>query len=360
MEKRITLRDIADQLGLHYSSVSMALRNHPRIPAATRRKVQETARKMNYRPDAMVQALAAYRTLIRPSSNEDTLAWLMKSPTPSSEDDYPFNRFLAGASRRAEELGYRLELFSLVQSGMTTRRMETILRTRGIRGIIVAPQPPPKALGRIVMNWSLFSAVTIGYSLVWPPLPAVSNHQFLTSQLACRRLRSLGYERIGLCIDRMGDERVHGAFVGGYLSDRAHRKNTPYIEPFLFNDWNPRGFKKWLDRFQPQAVIFHDSDLAELAIRQLHLKVPQDIGIVCLTKTDRGYAYIDQNQEQVGAAAVDLLVSLIYRQQRGVPPFAQRLLIEGSWKSGYSVRRLTAAPLPRFAESTRKRLPHLS
>lgn len=346
MEKRITLRDIADKLGLHYSSVSLALRGHPRIPAATRRKVQETARKMNYRPDAMVQALAAYRTRIRPAQSDETLAWLMKCPIPSSDDSYFAGRFLAGARTRALELGYRLELFSLTEPGMTTRRMETILRTRGIQGVIVAPQPPPKALGRIVMNWSLFSAVTIGYSLVWPPLPAVSNHQFLTSQLACRKLRSLGYERIGFCIDRMGDERVHGGFIGGYMADRAHRKNALEITPFLFDRWNPQAFGKWLTRFRPQAVIFHDSDIAESAIRELHLDVPADMGIVCLTKTSRGYAHVDQNHDLVGSAAVDLLVSLIYRQQRGVPPFAQRLLIEGSWKNGYSVQRRNSTSLP--------------
>lgn len=53
MKKRVTIHDIARKLNTTASTVSRALQNHPRISQEMRRKVQQTAREMNYRPDEM-------------------------------------------------------------------------------------------------------------------------------------------------------------------------------------------------------------------------------------------------------------------------------------------------------------------
>src|SRR5881398_3589545 len=59
--RRITMRDIAQRLGIDQSTVSLALRDHPRISEALRRKVRDAAGEMGYQPDAMLSALAHYR-----------------------------------------------------------------------------------------------------------------------------------------------------------------------------------------------------------------------------------------------------------------------------------------------------------
>lgn len=46
--RRIRLRDIADRLGLSTSTVSLALRNHPRIPEETTRRVMAEAQALGY------------------------------------------------------------------------------------------------------------------------------------------------------------------------------------------------------------------------------------------------------------------------------------------------------------------------
>src|SRR5215213_3801206 len=54
---RPTIRTLAAIAGLTPAAVSMALRNHSRISAATRQRVQELARKHGYRPDPAVTKL---------------------------------------------------------------------------------------------------------------------------------------------------------------------------------------------------------------------------------------------------------------------------------------------------------------
>lgn len=53
-----TIQDVATSLGMHKSSVSLALSGKGNIAAATRRKVFEAAREMGYEPNPLAQRLA--------------------------------------------------------------------------------------------------------------------------------------------------------------------------------------------------------------------------------------------------------------------------------------------------------------
>lgn len=353
MERRITIRDIANSLGYHASTVSLALRDDPRLPKKTRVAVQKAAAKMGYAPDPMVQALAAYRTAIKPAADHGTLAWLSNESASQIGPGYIFSRYLEGASNRARELGYKLEEFVLRAPQMTPRRMVQILQARGISGVVVAPQPADRIRARIRMDWSPFSAVTIGYSLAWPPLHLITNHQYNTVKIAYRKLNSLGYRRIGLCIDRVINGRCNGGFLGGFLSESARWMSPQKLEPFVYDKWTTREFKKWYRDNKPDALILHDANNIERAIADLKVDVPGEIGMVCMTKTSRGYASVDQNSEEVGIASIDLLVSMMHRNERGVPAISRCVLIEGTWQDGSTVRRVNLPGKP-FSAKRRK------
>lgn len=51
--KRTTIKDIANQLGVNPSTVSRALKDHPDISPALRRKIKELAERLHYRPNQM-------------------------------------------------------------------------------------------------------------------------------------------------------------------------------------------------------------------------------------------------------------------------------------------------------------------
>ena len=51
------MADIARKVGLGRSTVSMALRNHPEIALATRRRVQKAAEELGYLPDPLLSLL---------------------------------------------------------------------------------------------------------------------------------------------------------------------------------------------------------------------------------------------------------------------------------------------------------------
>lgn len=56
-QRRVSLKDLADQLGVSIATVSRALRNSHEVGAEMRAKVQDLAKKMNYRPNPFAQSL---------------------------------------------------------------------------------------------------------------------------------------------------------------------------------------------------------------------------------------------------------------------------------------------------------------
>ena len=59
LQSRPTIRDIGRKTGFHYSTVSLALRDHPRIPDATKQIIRDAAKGLGYQPDAMLSALCS-------------------------------------------------------------------------------------------------------------------------------------------------------------------------------------------------------------------------------------------------------------------------------------------------------------
>ena len=58
---RVLMKDVAKEAGVHQTTVSLALRNHPSLPKSTRDRIQELAHSMGYRPDPAISAIAAQR-----------------------------------------------------------------------------------------------------------------------------------------------------------------------------------------------------------------------------------------------------------------------------------------------------------
>jgi LacI family transcriptional regulator len=138
-EKRVTLADIAAKAGVHVTTVSLAIRNHPRLPEATRTRIQNLAKEMGYTPDPLLKALIAYRGQVMARRNPPTLAYVTNWNTRwgwKKVTAHP--QFHAGAEATARALGYNLEHFWMREPDLTQERLSSILYSRGITGLIIA------------------------------------------------------------------------------------------------------------------------------------------------------------------------------------------------------------------------------
>jgi LacI family transcriptional regulator len=239
-QTRPTIRDIGRETGFHYSTVSLALRDHPRIPDSTKQRIREAAKGLGYQPDAMLSALCAYRVMKRPPKEQTVIAWLTNHHTPTAwRMSACTSDYFEGAAQRATERGYRLENFWLSEPGMTGERMSRILWTRGIQGVLL---PPQEHLSRIDLAWENLSAVTFGYTLAHPRLHLVSNHEYRTTGTLFAELEKRDYHRVGLVNLREHDKRVDNNWLAAYLVEQTRLQPEHRLPPLVLEQWNTKTF----------------------------------------------------------------------------------------------------------------------
>lgn len=337
----VRIRDIAHHLKVSEVTVSLALRNHPRISEARRKQVQETAAAMGYQPNAMAAALAHRKWAMKPTAVQSCLAWINGWPDPQKLRSYKeFDLYWKGAYRQAEHSGYRLEEFICNQQ-MPAVRLEKILLTRNVPGILIPPHGGLKPWEGF--NWNKFCVVRFGYTVPSPRAHIVTSDQLTDGLIALQNAWRLGYRRVGMMTTKMQRQNVR--FVAGYLYGMLTQDAYPFVPPLLLdkgpdtgqNAHDQQKIQAWLKKHKPDAILEDDLNVPA-ALRKLGYRVPEDIGVATLSVLDGSSdAGIYQNPEDVGRAAVQLLISLIHHSERGIPSVCREVLIEGKWVDGKSL-----------------------
>jgi LacI family transcriptional regulator len=281
---------------------------------------------------------ASYRHERSTGQYRATLAWVTNFPTRSGwRAEEIYWEYYLGARARAQQLGFLLQEFWLREEGMTPARASQILVARGIDGLVIAPQPTPAE--SLDLEWGRFSAVVIGYSLAAPSLHMICPNQYRSMKLAMEQLLARGYRRIGLTMLRASDERVDHNWLAGYLVVQERLAVRDRVPAQFLARWSESEFAAWLQRHRPDAVI---SKCAEAlpALRRLGYRLPQDLGAAFITRVAPGREASGVNERplEVGAAAVDYVAGMLHQFERGVPPLPRRLLIDGVWIEGRTVR----------------------
>src|SRR5688500_12187967 len=151
-----TLRSLAKTLGLSRTTVSDALRGSPRVDPNTVARVTKAAREAGYRRNPLAAAVMSELRRSRGATFRGVLAAVDLSE-PDRAPHGVFHRVLiAGGRTRAIELGFKLEEFIVGSAGMTIPRLDSILQSRGIHGVLLLPSwYAPDWSG---LDWSRYAA----------------------------------------------------------------------------------------------------------------------------------------------------------------------------------------------------------
>ena len=339
-DKQPTMQQIADAVGCSRMAVSLALRNSPKISAATIARIRKVADEMGYRPNPMVSALMTQlrhgRTVKRPT----TIAYVTAYPT---EDGWRqpglFTEFHTGAEKRAEALGYKLENYWLRRPGLSEKRFCDVLFARNVLGLVIAPLP--SGGGTLALDWPRFASAAIGYSVTSPNIHRASNDQYSTIRLAIAELTRLGYRRIGLAKTRDGDERVNHNWSAGMLVEQSMVPAERRVPLLLADGPFEEAFAAWFSAHRPDVVLTQEWRCGRV-LKNLGVRVPEDVGIANLgvTREETQWAGMNQNAELVGAAALDLVDAQLRRNEFGIPVQQKTVVIPGHWVAGPTVREI--------------------
>ncbi len=340
MKEAPTIRTLAKIAGVSNATVSLALRNHPRIRPATRQRIQQIATEAGYKSNAVLANLLAHLRRKKTLAHHSTLGLLSAWENPALHEATPtFLEWIAACQERAESLGYSVDKFCLAEPLVAPEGLAEILHARNIRGFLVIGSELGRAL-RPDLNplFKRAAAIALGVRPLLPPLSYVSNDQFETTARAMNEVLQLGYKRPGLCISATVDNRVSKRFSGGYYSRQS---TLPFQNcvPKCERDAE-ESFKSWLNQYRPDVILTLNSQILGW-VESMGLKVPEDIGVVHLDK-DAGMAWagMQQNNRDLGRAAVDMLIGQLHRNEYGIPPFQKGLLITSTWSPGPTVRQM--------------------
>ena len=317
----VTLRDVARAANVAQSTVSRALAADPRISVATRRAVQQVARRLGYAPNAFARGLAG--------GGADVVAVVIPRTAEYTFASGFHLALLKGISRVLQDAGYLLLL-----SFLEKRDYVALHRSGLCRGVIVLMSRigdrQVAALRRRV------PAVLIPGD---PGLPGIASVNFDVAApvaLATRRLLEIGHRRIGF-IGGAPDSLFHRDRLSAF--ERALGEAGVAADPALVAETNftpaeaAERALALLTLAEPPTALVCSGDLiaqgALAAAQKLGLRVPADLSLVSLSAlpgqrvTAPGIAAVISDFEEAGATASRLLLDLI---AGGPAPAAPTLL----------------------------------
>ena len=337
-EHRTTLQDIAKAVGKSNMTVSLALRDHPKISLKTRTEIYATAQRMGYRTDPVIAKLMNHLRTNKTRQLQHTLAYLNHHPNQNIRQYLKdVDSFFNQAKEQALQLGYKLEEFWTHEPGLNAARLSQILYSRGIEGVIVGPTTLDTP--ELKLDWRLFSSITLGYSIVKPDLHRVLTNRHENTLLALQTLKRKGYKHIGCAISADLDHLVHNSYSSAthiYNLDLPCDEKAALFRP---QQWNKANFIKWVKKAKPD-VIFGAPDCVSW-LNSEGIRVPEDIAFAMEIdhRWSVDFSGTRSNLDQIGKVAINFLIDQVNRGEKGVPPHPLAVYIKGVWHEGATTPR---------------------
>lgn len=312
MSKHTTIKDIAKTLNIHHSTVSRALRNRPDVKADTRRLVLETAKKLDYQPNALAQNLKKQRT--------NSIGVIV----PEIKHNF-FAAFISGVEDIAYNKGY---VILLSQSNEDMER--EVLNTRAlvsnhVAGLIVSISQTTDNSDHFKLFLDRGGALVF-FDRICPELDTskVTVDDYAGAFKATEHLIKRGYRKIG----HLGGTRkisITEARYEGFLAALQKyniKINKSYIQFHGFHEINGKeGMKSLLGLTDRPEAIFAINDPVALgayeAIKEQGLKIPQDMAIVGFSNNPSSAVVspalttINQPAYEMGQKSAELLIEQI-------------------------------------------------
>ena len=339
---RTTMKDVAQKLGVHTTTVSLALRNSPKLPIGTRQKIQKLAKQMGYHQDPMLSALTAYRTNLTVPKTQPTVAMIFDFKNQKELDlaSLSYRNFLEGATRKAEELGYIINRFFFEGHTRSTegRRIGHLLLSRGVKGVILCAFRPRTI--SFQLDWDQFSVVQIECQHLALPLHLISTDQVTMARETVRRLWKQGCRRIGIAVGRDEEIYLDHAFTVGFNGETALHPELEPVPPLLLTNGQTREsfgneLFQWIKQYKIDAVICNWTKVSN-ALALIGAVLPPNLIVVEMGPVPEQSVFggMTQRDTVVGERAMEQLAMLLKTNQTGCVEMPNRILVPGVWIDG--------------------------
>ena len=319
--KRTSISDIAKELNLAVSTVSRALSDHSRISEATRKRVWKLAEQLNYQPNHLAAALRKGRS--------NTLGVIVPHI-----DGHFFALVMKGVEAVANKAGYNVMLCQSNEDYVHEQKnIETLINAQ-VDGILVS-------LARTTRDFKHFEKVRkrdiplvfFDRILEGVDVSAVVLDDYQGGYQSVKHLLDQGCRRIA----HFGGPQHLNIYKNRYAGycQALHDHNIPFEKDLVvFNDMTLedgiRGMKQLLNLPQRPDAVFSASDFSIVGalqvLKERKLRIPFDMALSGFSNetftslTEPQLTSVDQHCEEMGGAAVRLLLEMVQERTRQLSP----------------------------------------
>ncbi|MEO0508424.1 MAG: LacI family DNA-binding transcriptional regulator [Verrucomicrobiota bacterium] len=334
------MSDIAQRLGVSPSTVSRALSGSTRISESRRKEILEMVEQLGYRPNPMVSALMKNRLKRSEDVEIGTIALITDYASEGGWQTKDVCRWeYEGLMARAGEMGFKVEEFALSDYGDDPLKLEKVLHVRGIKGVLLGFSRNPQR--KLDLPTDHFAVAGLSAYFRKSAVDRSNFHGLFNVRLALDKMRSYGYKKIGLVVPEFNNRISGYLWSGGMLDWQRRLPISNQCAPFIPESSSSFDhFSYWLKKEAPDALLVYKLPVEEW-LSQMSMKAPADIGIAYLFRTAKEMdcaAGIDGNLKQVGATALDLVITNLNTNQLGSPKTPKEVLVQGYWKDGPTIK----------------------
>jgi LacI family transcriptional regulator len=313
--KKTSLKDIAEQLGVSKTLVSLVLNNRGNekgISAATQKKVKDLAKKLNYNPNQMARSLRL--------GSSKTIGLIVADIS---------NTFYSTIAKNIEEeaakQGYNVMFMSSLEDPEKEAKMIRLLLDRGVDGLIISTS----FKGRDEIHQ--LRDGNVPFVLIDRYIPGVKTNNVLVDNYhgafdMTEHLLNLDLKRIALLTISPSHLSTMKQRVSGYKD--ALRKHGVPVNNNLIREIPHDSIYKSMEitlkeliiKKNVQSIFFLNNNLTKAGlelINKFNLRIPQDISIASFDDIDMfRFSYptitsVIQPKEEIGRYAFNVLLNRI-------------------------------------------------
>lgn len=319
-----TIYDIAKLAGVTPTTVSKVLSGKGSISAATRERVMQYARELNYQPNLVARSLIKGRTGV--------IGLVVREMN---------NHFYAEVAEIAEHLAYErgIRIFMTTVGKEDGQQLLRDLALRRVDGLIIASGTITPQTLNAMSDFRLPAVYCFWESVEQPGDYHVTFDFEQGGRLVAEHLLSLGHRRFGVI-----SHVLHSRFTGfqEVLAQHGISFDPTYLQWGESNlESGKRGGHKLLTMPARPTAIFATNDMMAMGVMsaawELGLRIPQDLSLVghddneVTTYTTPPLTTIRIDKAAMLSRSIDVLLSLIDGKPVDAPPlFSARLMVRGS------------------------------
>ena len=281
MKKTTTIKDVAKTLGISVSTVSRVMNGQDRVSAAMRKKVLDTARRLNYVPSLAAVSVVRKQTKIVAALLPDLSAPLYSS-------------ILEGLEEAARARGYHT--LTVLSHGSHEEEMRFLggMVGHSVDGLLIIPASP------VLSDYTRFSkpVVFIDRFSDEDGVDSVVVDNFRGAYLAAEHLISRGHSKIAIIASEREFSTGHDRVLG---FEQALRNKSIRIKPQYIcvgggteKDGYAGAFRLMHLEDPPTAIFAASEPLCRAAVTAMHdlkLRLGKDISLVGFEDSDLARTY---------------------------------------------------------------------